>query len=133
MKNLEIKRKKKNKKFDNIFSYIKKYTNFNFYKTFSSLGKSIDAYFRINKDVIANDSSYKSTAIFPLNIYKNLRGTSPENIRNSCKDSRLKTDTGNNIESTARIIPSNPIKKLNTEKYSKDSPNYKNLFYILFF
>lgn len=122
-------KKEKNKNFDSIFSYIKKYTNFNFYKTCSSF----DANSGINKDIIADDSSYKSTTIFPFNICKNLRGTSPENIRNACKDSKLKTDIDNNIESTARIIPSNPITTLNTEKYSKDLPNYKNLFYILFF
>lgn len=133
-RNKEKKEKKeKNKNFDSIFSYIKKYTNFNFYKTCSSFGKSLDANSEINKDVIADDTNYKSMTIFPFKICKNLRGTSPENIHNSCKDSRLKTDTGNNIESTARIIPSNPITNPHTEKYSKDLPNYKNLFYILFF
>jgi hypothetical protein len=125
-------KKEKNKNFDNIFSYIKKYTNFNFYKTCSFFEKSLDAYSGINKDTIADDSNYKSKTIFSFNMCKNLRGTSPENIHNSCKDSRLKTDT-DNIESTSRIMRSNPITNSHTEKYSKDLPNYKNLFYILFF
>jgi hypothetical protein len=121
--------KEKNKNFDNIFSYIKKYTNFNFYKTCSSF----DAYSGINKDIIADHTNYKSKTIFPFNMCKNLRGTSPENIGNACKDSRLKTDNGNNIKSTSSIMRSNPIANSHTEKYSKDLPNYKNLFYILFF